>query len=194
MRALVVAALGLGACTHGYYTSDVNAPGNVTLAPPARENGAPELYVEPTDPGEHELYFAPGLTAGPVLGRHPDGNDAGVELGFYVHLAYKTSERSHRKDDLPYPVHGWSLNLGWSPLQTGADVDIGPTWVEVERNWYFLSAALGAAVYPDDGDAGVQLTLAARPYGLRLRYMNETGFELVGAFQVELPRAYAWSR
>ena len=55
-------------------------------------------------------------------------------------------------------------------------------------------AGLGAAVYPDDGNAGVQATLAARPYGLRFRYMNQTGFEFLGAIQLELPRAFAWSR
>lgn len=194
MRALAVAVVALGGCTRMYYTSDVNAPGTVTLAPPARENGSPTLYVEPTDPGEHELYFAPGVVVGPVSGRHPDGVDAGVELGLFVRLAYRTTDRSHREHDLPWPMRGFSLNLGWSPLQTGSDVDLGPAFVELERNFFFLSAALGVAIYPDDGNAGVQATFAARPYGLRLRYMNETGFEVLGAIQLELPRAYAWSR
>ena len=54
MRAAVAVAVlaGLAGCPRTRITSDVNAPGKVTLAPPARENGAPELYVEPEDPGE----------------------------------------------------------------------------------------------------------------------------------------------
>lgn len=193
MRALILAAVALSGCSGMYSTSDVNAPGDVTLAPPAREDGSEALYVEPTDPGEHELYVAPGVVVGPVAGRHSD-HDAGVELGLFVRLAYKTSKYSHRKDDMPWPMSGYSLSLGWSPLQTGDRTDLGPVFVELERNYVFLSAAVGAAMYPDDGNAGVQVTLAARPFGVRMRYMNETGFEILGALQLELPRAFSWSR
>ena len=95
---------------------------------------------------------------------------------------------------MPFPLHGWSWVVGWSPLQAEDDVDLGPVYAEVERNFFILSAGLGAAVYPDDGNAGVQATLAARPYGLRFRYMNQTGFEFLVAIQLELPRGFAWSR
>lgn len=193
-RRLALAALALAGCPQTRLTSDVNAPGRVTLAPPAREDGTAALYVEPEDPGEHELYFAPGVVVGPVSGRHPAAHDAGVELGVYLRLAYQRRARSHRSREVPWPLQGWALNLGWAPLQTGAEVDNGPAYVELERVWFVLSAGLGVAVYPDDGNAGVQLTLAARPYGLRLRYMAETGFEVLGAFQFELPSAYSWSR
>lgn len=189
--ALAAAATG---CTRTRFTSDVNAPGKVTLAPPPREDGSPGLYVEPDDPGEHEVYFAPGVVIGPASGRRPDASDAGIELGMYLRMAYNTHARSHRKDDVPLPIHGWALQAGWSPLQTGADVDIGPVFVELEKVFFVTAIGFGVAVYPDDGNAGLQLTLAARPYGLRFRYMAETGFELIGAFQLELPSAYSWSR
>ena len=37
-------------------------------------------------------------------------------------------------------------------------------------------------------------TAAWKPYGVRVRYMAETGFEIFGAFQLELPTAITWSR
>ena len=58
----------------------------------------------------------------------------------------------------------------------------------------YHSTVNAVAVYPDDGNAGLQLTLALKPYGVRFRYMAETGFEVFGAFQLELPTAITWSR
>lgn len=194
--ALALAAGALGACTGLRHHSDANAPGKVTLAPPPRENGDPALYVEPDDPGEHELYVAPGVVFGPGAGRDPGNSDtdADVELGFYLRFAYEAHAKSHRSRDLPWPERNWALNVGWSPLQTGRDDGIGPAHAEVERTFYLLSAGAGVAVYPDDGNAGPQVTLACKPYGLRMRYMVETGFEIWAAFQVELPTAFTWSR
>lgn len=198
MRAIAIAlaATAAAACTKTRYTSDVNAPGVVTLAPPPRENGDPALYVPPADPGERELYLGTGVVFGPGTGRRPmrGSDDTNVELGFFARIAFETLARSHRKDDLPWPEDNWVLNLGWAPLQTGADDDIGPAHVELERTFYLLSAGAGIAVYPDDGNAGPQVTLAAKPYGVRFRYMAQTGWEVWGAFQLELPAAFTWSR
>jgi hypothetical protein len=187
-----LAAVG---CTGTRLHSTVNAPGKVVLAPPAYENGKPELYVEPTDPGEHEVYLGPGVVVGPATGRYPrtDG-DAGVELGFYLRLAYKEVASSHRKDDVPWPAPGWALNVGWSPLQYTDDASFGPLFFEVERQWFLGSIGAGLAVYPQDGGAGAQVTAAWKPYGVRVRYVAETGWEVMGAFQVELPSAVTWSR
>lgn len=193
--ALTLALAAITGCTRTRYVSDTNAPGIVTLAPPPREDGSAELYVEPTDPGEKELYVGPGLVFGPGAGRRPSpGDDPGTELGFFVRLAFSTHARSHRKEDVPWPENHWVLNLGWAPLQTGDDVDIGPAHVELERTFLLFSAGAGVAVYPDDGNAGGQVTLAAKPWGLRMRYMAQTGFEIWAAFQVELPSAWTWSR
>ncbi|MBK9036649.1 MAG: hypothetical protein IPL61_36270 [Myxococcales bacterium] len=196
-RALVVglALAAAAGCTQARYHSTVNAPGIVTLAPPARENGSPELYVPPQDPGEHELYVAPGVIGGMGVGRHEPGpNKNGAELGLYLRMAYKTTTRSHHRDDLPWPAPGWALNLGWAPLQYGPHAEVGPIHVEVERQWFLASVGLGVAVYPDDGTAGVQLTGAFKPYVARVRYMAETGFEVFAGLQLELPRAITWSR
>lgn len=196
-RAIVVglALATTAACTGPRYHPTVNAPGNVTLAPPARENGSPDLYVPPQDPGEHELYMAPGVVGGFGIGRRELAQDKmGAEVGVYLRMAYKTTARSHRRDDVPWPAPGWALNLGWAALQYGEHAETGPVYAEVERQWFLASVGLGVAVYPDDGNAGVQLTAAFKPYGVRLRYMAETGFEVFAAFQLELPRAITWSR
>lgn len=196
MRTLVLlAALALTACNGLRYRSTTSAPGKVTLAPPPREDGSPGLYVAPADPGEHELYLAPGVVGGPGIGRTEVGpDDAAVEVGVYLRIAYAKKDRSHRRDDLPWPQRGWVLNLGWAPLQYTEHADLGPVHAELERAWFLGTVGLGPAVYPDDGNAGVQLTAAWKPYGVRFRYMAETGFEIFAAIQVELPTAITWSR
>ena len=196
MRRVALALFATAACTGSRYAPTVNAPGNVTLAPPPREDGTADLYVAPTDPGEHELYIAPGIVGGPGIGRRDLGaDDSAAEVGVFVRVAYQTRSTSHRKDDVPVPkLGGYVLNLGWAPLQYATRAETGPVHAELERAWWWVSAGLGAAVYPDDGNAGVQATLAAKPWGVRFRYMAETGFEVFAAFQVELPTAITWSR
>lgn len=205
MGSLKLAALAalaiLGGCPGTRYKSDANAPGIVHLeAPPPRENGDPDLYVEAEDPGEHELYIGPGVVMGPATGRGGgNGVDTEFEGSLQVRLAYAALARSHRSKDVPFPRSGWAMTLGWSPIQTahrGGDTkaDQGPIYLEVERYFFYLSAGVGVAAYTKDWDGGVQGTLSAGVFGLRMRYLMDGGFELVGAYRVELPTAYNWSR
>ena len=190
----LIAVVATG-CDGLRYRSTTNAPGKITLAAPPRENGSPSLYVPAEDPGEHELYVGPGVVAGPGVGRVEVGeDDVAVEVGLYLRLAYAKKAKSHRRDDIPWPTTGWVLNLGWAPLQYAEHADIGPVHAELERAWFIGTIGLGPAIYPDDGNAGVQATAAWKPYGVRLRYMAETGFEVFAAIQVELPTAITWSR
>ncbi|MBZ0234402.1 MAG: hypothetical protein K8M05_18880 [Deltaproteobacteria bacterium] len=184
------------------YRSDVNAPGIVHLeAPPPRENGDPSRYVEPEDPGEHELYIGPAVVLGPATGRTSDAAHTEFEADLQVRVAYQALATSHRSKDLPFPRKaGWAMTLGWAPIQTDHAADgsrewnRGPLYLEVERYWMVFSAGLGAVAYTNEWDGGVQLTLTAMPYGLRMRYLADGGFELMGAFRIELPTAINWSR
>jgi hypothetical protein len=191
----------LGGCPGTRHRSDVNAPGIVHLeAPPPRENGDPQRFLEPEDPGEQEVYLGPAIILGPASGRSYDSNHTEFETSIQLRVAYRTLAKSHRSEDVPFPMKGWALTVGWSPLQTdhapSDDVTFhtGPVYAEVERFWYIASAGLGLVSYPDNWDTGVQATLNFMPYGIRMRYLAEGGFEVMAAFRLELPTAINWSR
>jgi len=141
------------------------------------------------------------VVLGPGTGRSSDANHTEFEADLQVRFAYQALAKSHRSKDVPFPRKaGWAMTLGWSPLQTdhGADGSLdwnrGPLYLEVERFWMVFSAGLGAVTYADPWDGGVQLTLTAMPYGFRMRYLADGGFEFMGAFRIELPTAINWSR
>jgi len=198
--AALVGLVAVTGCPGTRKTFDTNAPGIVHLeAPPPRENGDPTLYVAPEDPGEHELYVGPAVVLGPGSGRSGNGHDTEFEAGLQVRLAYAALTSSHRSKDVPFPKSGWAMTLGWSPIQTdhrgaaGSDL-VADTYVEIERYWFIASAGLGIVTYPDDWDGGIQVTLNLRPYGFRMRYLADGGFEYMAAFRLELPTAFTWSR
>lgn len=202
MKRLAVLALALAAgCSSLRHTSDLNAPGIVHLeAPPPREDGSDTLYVEPEDPGEHELYLGPAVVLGPATGRTPDEKSE-FEMAVQLRLAYQPFTRSHRSNEVPFPRDGgWALVAGWVPLQTdhkpggGLEANLGPVYAEVERYWWYLSAGVGVAAYTQDFDIGPQVTLNAAFYGVRMRYLPDGEFEIMGAFRLELPTAINWSR
>ena len=208
-RALgALALLALAGCPTLRYRSTHNAPGIVHLeAPPPGENGDPDRYLEPEDPGEREVYVGTGVVLGPATGRERAGYDpVDFELAVQVRLAYSELETSHRARDVPFPRPGWAMTLGWVPVQAayrtpapgGGDRDLdhflGPLYGEVQRQWYPFTGGLGVAYYPDGRVLGVQGTITASIYGLRLRYLDDGELEVLGAFTLELPAAFNWSR
>lgn len=197
----VLAVVVLAGCPGLRHRADTNAPGIVHLeAPPPRENGDPERFIEAEDPGEHDLYIGPAVILGPASGRSYDSNQTEFETAVQLRLAYSRLAKSHRSEDVPFPHKGWAMTLGWSPLQTDHDpagelgFHTGPVYGEVERFWFIASAGLGVVSYPDNWDTGVQMTLNFMPYGLRMRYLAQGGFEIMAAFRLELPTAINWSR
>lgn len=205
----IVVLFGVAGCPGLRRHSGVrNAPGNVDLdLPPVRETGNPTTYEAPADPGMHRMGIAPGFFIGPATGRlgSADGDDSALELGMQLHLSFEDSSKSAGRDAFGYPTNAWGVSVGWAFVQTyefGPDV-IGPVYVEATRHFWFASAGAGVAVYPTPGevvdgvggvDVGAQVTLAAWPYVLRMRYMQDTGFELAGVIQIELPTSLTWSR
>lgn len=202
-RALV-AALALTGCPGLRHHGVRNAPGNVELdLPLPGETGDPAAYQEPDDPGEHRMGIAPGFFVGPATGRRDDRG--GVELGLQLHLSFQDTASSSGRDAWGYPLDAWGASVGWAfgQSQSGQPTTTGPVYAEVTRHIWFFSVGGGVAVYPTPGevsdgvggiDAGAQLTLGVWPYMLRMRYMQDTGFEIAGVLQIEVPLSVTHSR
>ena len=52
----------------------------------------------------------------------------------------------------------------------------------------------GAVVYPDTRDVGVQATVRGPLCHLRARYVQDTGFEVMFAFDLSIPFVFGWSK
>lgn len=185
-----------------------NAPGIVDLdTPVARPSTDPASYEAPADPGLNHLGVAPGFFIGPGLGRLdlPSDMDVTTELGAQLHVSFGETENSGGRDVLGYPWNAWGVSMGWGvQLNTNAPNVVAPVYLEATRHFYIASVSAGLAVYPTSGkvahgeaegvDLGGQVTVGFWPYMLRMRYMEDSGFELFGVVQLELPTAITWSR
>ena len=211
MSRAVALLLLLGACNAGglRYHATRNAPGNVELeVPMPGERGEPSDYVPPTDPGEHQLGVAPGAWIHFGTGRVPaeGADDVNVEGGIQVQLAFGERSETGDKGAIGFPFNSWGATLGWAFIQSRVDASpiMGPIFVEGTRTWYLFQAAAGVAVYPTPGevaggaeegvDVGGQLTLTAAIFSVRLRYMQDSGFEAFAGYQLMLPSSITWSR
>ncbi len=190
-RALV--ALACAGCFH----ATTHAMGNVDLGTPMPlERGDPAAYEPPRDPGEHVLGVAPALWFMGGSGRHdvPDGE---LEIGGSLSLAFSERDTSATRGELAFPFDSWGATVGWGFVQTGGDVtEVGPVSIEATRFWYGTAVSAGAAIYPTAGhlDAGAQVSLEALCYALRLRYLQDSGFEIFGGYELTLPGSITWSR
>jgi len=185
-----------------------NAHGVIDIdAPPSQlQRGDPAYHEPPADPGEHHLGIAPGFFVGPGTGRIDTAeSDASVEAGVQLHLSYGESDTSVGRDGFGYPWTAWGVSIGWGfQAHAGHGTIAAPVYLEATRHFYIASASAGIAVYPTAGkvagglaegvDLGGQVTLGFWPYMLRMRYMQDTGFELFGVVQLELPTSITWSR
>jgi hypothetical protein len=207
---LALAGCGAGMKHHAAH----NAPGIVDLeTPPAPQTADPKWYEVPDDPGEHALGIAPGFSAQFGAGRLTAATMA-VEVATQVHFTYAQREFSLGRGAVGYPWDQWGATIGWAFLQltddddpdtsSGSDFYLGPIYAEVTRQWYFASASAGVAIYPTPGEvaggraegvaAGAQISLMAEPFGVRLRYVQDTGLEAFFGYQIELPYSITWSR
>lgn len=209
-----VAVIALAACGPGLkHHSSRNAPGIVDIdAPPAQENADPAWYEVPRDPGEHAVGIAPGM--GVQFGAGRISSDFTVEMTAQLHVSYAPRESSLGRGAVGYPWDSWGATLGWGIFQVTEDDDpntfmddeyyFGPIFAEVTRQWLFFSASAGLVLYPTPGevasgraegvDAGGQISLMAMPFGVRARYVADTGFEIFAGYQFEIPYAVTWSR
>lgn len=202
MRALAgIAVLALTGCPSLVQHSTRHAPGRVDLSqPPVREVGDPAAYEPPQDPGENVVAILPGASWGMGTGR--DGGGSG-EVAVQLRLTFPESrERSLGKDEFPAPWAAWGATLGWGIVQTPLSPAMhpeqrtvgGPIYAEVNRTWLYATVGVGAAIYPSSPEIGPQVSASAAIYMVRARYTPQSGFEIFGGFQLELPTIWAWSR
>jgi hypothetical protein len=201
VKRLVLLAF-LAGCPGLRHHSPQNAMGVSDLDTPFRgERGDPAAHEPPQDPGENQLGIAPGLFFGAGSGRTSDSTGAALAVGAQVHLAFGERDRTGHRGEIGFPFDAWGASLGWEIVQAHPDSpsipsEMGPVYVEATRNYYFVSAGAGVAVYPTAGDVDVggQVTLQAAVFALRMRYMEDTGFEIFGGYQAYLPASITWSR
>jgi hypothetical protein len=201
-RALALVALA--GCAHGLrYHSARNAPGHVDLsAPLPHEAGNPDMFEAPTDPGENQLGIMPAFWFMPGSGRIPHGSDTTLEAGASLTLAFGERDFTGSRGSLGFPLDSWGATIGWAFVQTDPDASgpdasvMGPVSVEATRVWYLFSASAGVAFYPTPGnvDVGAQVTLQASIFALRMRYVQDSGFEIFGGYELPIPASITWSR
>lgn len=206
MRAAPALLVLLAGCP-GFKKHDLrNAHGVTDIDTPPADAARPDpsLHEPPADPGEHQMGIAPGFFFGPGTGRLAT-MDGTIEVGAQLHVSFGERDTSGGRDAFGYPTRAWGASLGWgiqahSTLPTIA----APIFLEGTFHWFIASVGAGLAVYPTAGevaggraegvDMGGQVSIAAWPYLLRMRYMQDTGFEAFGVLQVELPASITWSR
>jgi hypothetical protein len=194
----------LGGCPAGLrYHSTHNAPGDADLDTPITgERGDPAVYEEPDDPGENQLGIMPAFWFMPGAGRIAHPSDATLEVGGSVTLAFGERDTTASKGALGFPFDSWGVTFGWAFVQTDPDASGpnasvgGPVSIEATRIWYIVSASAGVAFYPTPGDmdVGAQVSLQAAIFALRMRYVQDSGFEIFGGYEIPIPASITWSR
>jgi hypothetical protein len=192
----------LAGCAGFRHHSPRNAPGIIDVDTPAPgERGDPKAYVWATDPGENQLGIMPAFWFMPGAGRVENTNDATLELGAQVTFAFGERDSTGSKGAIGFPLDSWGATIGWAFVQimpdTVDDTTIrGPVSIEATRVWYLVAASAGVCFYPTPGnmDVGGQITLSAAIFALRMRYVQDSGFEIFGGYEVPLPASITWSR
>lgn len=202
MRYVVLLVL-LAGCPGFRHHSPRNAMGNIDVDQPTPgERGDPKQYEGASDPGENQLGIMPGFWFMPGAGRVPHPEDATLELGGQVTFAFGERDHTGPKGEIGFPLNSWGGTVGWAfvqimPDQVGETQTIrGPVSLEVTRIWYLVAASAGICFYPTPGnmDVGGQITLQAAIFALRMRYVQDSGFEIFGGYEIALPASITWSR
>jgi hypothetical protein len=197
-RALVLAsALATSGC-FWHHRLDTNAPGHVSLEPPAN----PEAYVpdQPRGPGDQSLLLSGRAFLGGGAGVDQTGAFRGsVTVGAEAIALYGLYDRSVTESFwCLFPARAVGAGFGWSPLQSWssnprlhAELHGRLLWGQV----VMLGLALGWAWEPGvPGVSGPQATASAGPLFLRGSYLRGRGTTVQIGFNVEPVLALVWSR
>jgi hypothetical protein len=197
MRALLLICLvAAPACDSYARIARTNAPGVVDISTPiARENGSDELYETPAydQPGSdaYVVWLHPAFGGGLVR------SGAGFELGVGVSI----EKDSNGKGSFPLTNTAWGASLAMGIVQfrnpSGSSMtttESGPLSLEAYYRKFVVMFAAGAVVYPDTRDAGAQVTIHAPISHVRFRYVQNSGFEVMLAYDFNFPLVFGWSR
>ncbi|CAN5886213.1 hypothetical protein BH11MYX3_BH11MYX3_40200 [soil metagenome] len=202
MRALILLA-ALSGCEMYAHRSMHNAPGLVDLdTPPGRERGEPNAFTSPSQPATETIavFVMPEIVFG--TGRLDTGQGAAeTGVSFRVErVVDKNGALLHRQ---AFAITG---GVGLAQFSENRPTMFGATYVEVNYRSFlgFLPVDLGAgaAVYPSvtvaaigehyDASVGGQLSLRFPLVHVRMRYIANSGFEIMGGY--EIPIAFFFGR
>ena len=188
---LLLFVVALSACDSYARIARTNAPGIVDISTPVvHENGTDDLYEAPAydQPGQdaYIVWLHPAF-AGGYIRRHG---------GFELNLGVSIEKDSGGKGDFPLTNTAWGISAGAAILQSHDDVTDGggPLWLEVYRRKFIVMVGAGAVIYPDTRDAGAQITIHAPLTHVRFRYVQDSGFEAMLAWDFNFPFVFSWSR
>ncbi len=201
MRALILVAV-LGGCTTYAHRSMHNAPGLVDLDTPPREIGEPTAFTAPAQPGSETItvFTMPEILFG--AGRLDTGKGA-AELGVSFRVERTVDQGGALLHKSAFAITG---GVGLAQFSENRPTIFGATYVELNyRNFVkFLPVdiGLGAAVYPGvtvpsvgehhDASVGGQLSLRLPLTHVRMRYIANSGFEIMAGY--EIPIAFFFGR
>ncbi len=195
---LVGLLIATSGCPSLAFHAHRSAPGHVDLAsPPHHEAGDPAAFERASDPGEYRAMILPGGYAGIGEGRRWSATELGVQLRFTFAEAY---DDSSKRDEFPFVYSAWGATVGWGVAQLDSSDTMphatigGPVYAEVNHTLSVGGIGAGVAVYPTRTEVGPQLSAWFGPYLFRMRYQPDSGWEVYGAFQLELPTVWTWSR
>jgi hypothetical protein len=196
--ALALAVAASGCATKQTRTSWHNAPGLVDLsAPPPRDRGdaEPDAFVAPEEPGTATLAVIPMPNVLFGTGRGNPGSLA-IDLGFEMRFEYHASAKRQ-----PFAKKALAFTAGLASLQV---VDRGPNdfgGMFGELNYRFalggivpMDVGVGPVVYPTNFEVGGQVTVRLPLIAIRLRYVEQSGFEFWGGYQIAIPFLFQRSR
>ncbi len=199
MRGLVVVLVlgSLAACSDYAHRSTLNAPGVVDLAtPPPIENGNPDTYELPGEPGSTTVAVIPAPYIAGGVGRYDVADSGAGEVGLDIRI-----ERTRSVGRELIARENWGLTFGFAFLQWGDGVrTIAPGAFSAELDYRFLAkvwpidVGIGPAVYVDDTAVGGQLSVRCAVALLRARYVANTGAEMIVGLQIPIPFFFSWSR
>jgi len=202
-RAILIAVLA--GCTQYAHRSMHNAPPIVNLdEPPRNESGDPAAFTQGTQPGTETLavFVMPNLMMG--TSRFDNGRFA-VEPGVSFRFEHVVDDGARYLEDTAFAL---TLGTGLVQFTETRPTIFGATFVEV--NFRFLikvfpvDVGMGAAVYPGASAPAVgeelspaiggQFSLRMPGFLARVRYMTETGFEMMAGYEIPIPFFFRRSR